>query len=311
MRVISLTNGQTATRRAYVLMSQGADTLAAVVAAANLVENDPEDYSVGFGGLPNEEGVVELDAAVMHGPTHRCGAVAALRSIRNAASVAKVVLERSGHVLLAGDGALQFARAHGFAEEDLLIERSKKLWLYWKEHLSKDGNWIVPPDTLLNSREDKFFGRPTGTVFFAAMDAAGDISCATSTSGLAFKIPGRVGDSPIIGAGLYVDNEVGSCGSTGWGEANLRNLSSFAAVELMRGGVSPVDAGLEILRRATKHTPEKQFLREDGKPNYDLKFYLLSKDGRYAGVTLWGPAQFAVTDGKGTRLEDCAALYTR
>jgi N4-(beta-N-acetylglucosaminyl)-L-asparaginase len=144
----------------------------------------------------------------------------------------------------------------------------------------------------------------------AAMNGAGDISCVTSTSGLAFKLPGRVGDSPIVGAGLYVDNGVGSCGSTGRGEASLQNLASFAAVELMRGGASPADAGLEVLRRIVK-TTEPRLLKDDGRPDFDLKFYLLAKDGRHAGVSLWGPAQFAVTDEDGARHEECAFLYEK
>ena len=311
VRVISSANGFEASKRAYEMIVQGSDTLDAVVAAAAMVEDDPNDNSVGLGGFPNEEGVVELDAAVMHGPTHKAGAVAALRNVRNASKVAKLILEQTDHVLLVGDGALRFARVQGFPEENLLTEKARKIWLYWKENLSKDDDWIIPPDSLLDPDVAKFFGRPTGTVHFAGMNAAGDISCATSTSGLSFKIPGRVGDSPIIGAGLYVDNAIGSCGSTGRGEANLQNLSSFAAVELMRNGMSPVDAGLEILRRVGAHTREKRLLQEDGKPNFSLKFYLMARDGRHAGVTMWGPSQFAVTDEKGTRLEDCTALYTK
>ena len=311
VRVISSANGLEATKRAFELMTQGADTLDAVVAAVAIVEDDPNDNSVGLGGFPNEEGVVELDAAVMHGPTHRAGAVAALRSIRNPSKVAKLVMEQTDHVLLVGEGALRFARAQGFPEENLLTEKSRKIWLYWKENLSKDDDWVVPPDSLLDPDVAKFFGRPTGTVHVAGMNATGDISCATSTSGLSFKIPGRVGDSPIIGAGLYVDNAIGSCGSTGRGETNLVNLSSFATVELMRNGMAPADAGLEILRRVASHTLDKRLLKEDGRPDFNVRFYLMGKDGRYASVSMWGPGQFAVADEKGARLEDCVTLYTK
>jgi N4-(beta-N-acetylglucosaminyl)-L-asparaginase len=170
---------------------------------------------------------------------------------------------------------------------------------------------VVPPDSLLDPDVAKYFGRPTGTVHVACMNAAGDMSCATSTSGLSFKIPGRVGDSPIIGAGLYVDNAVGTCGSTGQGEATLQNLSSFAAVELMRNGMSPVDAGLEVLRRVASHTLDKRILKEDGRPDFNVRFFVMGKDGRYAGVSLWGPGQFAVADEKGARLEDCVTLYRK
>lgn len=310
LKVISSANGLEATRKAFELLKQGADPLDAAIAGVNLVEDDPEDTSVGYGGLPNEEGVVELDAAVMHGPTHQAGAVAALRNVRYPSKVARLVMDQTDHVLLVGEGALRFARAQGFREEDLLTENARKIWLYWKQTRSADDDWLPPPDSDLDPAVVKFFKRPTGTVHCAAMNADGDISCLTSTSGLAFKLPGRVGDSPIIGAGLYVDNAIGSCGSTGRGEANLQNLSSHAAVELMRGGMSPRDAGLVILRRIAERTVPR--LRDkDGRPTFDLKFYLLAKDGTHAGVTMWGPAKFAVTDASGTRHEECVALYQR
>ncbi len=311
VRVISSANGREATRTAYEMITAGRDPLDAVIAGVNIVEDDPEDTSVGLGGLPNEDGVVELDAAVMHGPTHRAGAVASLQSIRNPSKVAKLVMEQTDHVLLVGEGALRFARAHGFTEEDLLTDKARGIWLYWKQSLSERDDWLTPPDSVLDPDVAEFFNRPTGTIHCAGINTAGDMSCVTTTSGLSFKIPGRVGDSPIIGAGLYVDNAIGSCGSTGRGEANLQNLCSFAAVELMRNGMSPKDAGIEILRRVVAHTTEKHLLRDDGSPNFGLKFYLLSKDGGYAGVSMWGPAKYSVTDDHGTRHEDCAVLYER
>jgi N4-(beta-N-acetylglucosaminyl)-L-asparaginase len=246
----------------------------------------------------------------MHGPTHQAGAVAALQKVKNPSKVARLVMQQTDHVLLVGEGALKFARAHGFAEQDLLTEKARKVWLYWRQSRDKDDDWIEPPDELLDPDVKKFFKRPTGTIHCAAMNAVGDISCTTTTSGLAFKLAGRVGDSPIIGAGLYVDNAVGSCGSTGRGEANLQNLSCSTAVELMRSGRSPKDAGMEILRRIAANTPHR--LRDkQGRPNFDLTFYLLAKNGDYAGVTLWGPKKFAVTDEKGTRHDDCASSYNR
>lgn len=332
VRVISSANGLQATARAYELLMAGTDVLDAVIEGVTLVENDPEDVTVGYGGLPNENGVVELDAAVMHGPTHRAGAVAALQHIRNPARLAKLVMEQTDHVLLVGEGALQFARANGFPEENLLTEKARKIWLYWKQTHSDRDDWLPPPIESLDPAVREFFKladdhipgvsalqyrrseaveRPTGTIHCAGINATGDISCTTTTSGLAFKMPGRVGDSPIIGAGLYVDNEIGSCGSTGRGEANLQNLSSMAAVELMRGGASPRDAGLEIMRRVVTHTTQKHLLGEDGRPNFGLKFYLLNKRGEYAGISLWGPTKFAVTDAKGTRLEECVSLYQK
>ncbi|MEY2725921.1 MAG: hypothetical protein RLZZ458_1788 [Planctomycetota bacterium] len=322
VRVIASGNGLEATRKAWQVIQEGGDPVDAVVAGVAIVEDDPLDTSVGYGGLPNERGVVELDAAVMHGPTHKAGAVASLQNIRHPAQVALKVLRRTDHVLLVGAGALDFARAHGFKEENLLTENSREIWLRWKERLSSEDDWLPESgegnaavedffrkhSVLLSGSERLRFRRPTGTIHCAGMNAAGDISCTTTTSGMAFKIPGRVGDSPIIGAGLYVDNEVGSCGSTGRGEANLQNMSSFAAVELMRQGASPEEAGMEVLRRIAK-TTEPRLRDGQGRPDFGISFYVMSKDGRYAGVTMHGDVTFAVTDGKGSRLEKCRALY--
>lgn len=310
VKVISSGNGLEATKKAYEMIVAGEDPLDACVAGVTIVEDDPKDNSVGYGGLPNEDGVVELDAAVMHGPTHQCGAVAALRNIKNPSQVAFLVLKQTDHVLLVGEGALQFARAQGFVEQNLLTEESRKIWLHWRQTHGPDDDWLPPPDNELDPAVKEFFGRPTGTIHCAGMNANGDIACVTSTSGLAFKIAGRVGDSPIIGAGLYVDNEIGSCGSTGRGEANLQNLSSMAAVELMRSGMSPKDAGLEVLRRVVKHTVPR-LLDERGRPAFDLQFFLLAKDGSHAGVSMWGPKKFAITDSAGSRLEESMTLYRR
>ncbi|MCA9061853.1 MAG: N(4)-(beta-N-acetylglucosaminyl)-L-asparaginase [Planctomycetaceae bacterium] len=338
-RAVSSANGQQATKTAVEMMLAGKDPLEAVVAGVAVVEDDPEDTSVGYGGLPNERGVVELDGAVMHGPSHRAGAVASLRNIRHPAQVAMKVLKRTDHVLLVGEGALQFALAHGFTEENLLTEKARRIWLRWKENLSNEDDWLPDPDdpetaaffrrhphhdeaaaitealasgqlTPSDNQKSFRFRRPTGTIHCGGINSAGDLSCTTTTSGLAFKIPGRVGDSPIIGAGLYCDNNVGSCGSTGRGEANLQNMCSFAAVELMRNGASPEEAGMEVLRRVAA-TTEDRLRDSDGRPDFGLSFYLLAKDGRYAGVSMWGPARYAVTDSQGTRLEASTTLYTR
>lgn len=307
VRTISSANGLEATRVAYEKIVAGADVLDGVVAGVTIVEDDPEDTTVGYGGLPNEDGVVELDAAVMHGPTHRAGSVASLRNIKNPAQVARRVMETTDHVLIVGEGALKFARAHGFPEQNLLTEKSRKIWLHWKQTHSDNDDWLPPEKVDPKFLEE--YERTTGTIHCSGVDLAGNMSCVTTTSGLAFKIPGRVGDSPILGAGLFVDNAVGSCGSTGRGEANLINCSSAVAVELMRGGMSPEKAGLEVMRRVAARTVPR--LRDkQGRPAYNLKLYLLAKDGRYAGLTMWGPAKFAVTDSKGTRHEDCVALYT-
>jgi N4-(beta-N-acetylglucosaminyl)-L-asparaginase len=331
-RVISSANGLGAVARAFEVMMAGADPLDAVIAGVSLVEDDPNDLTVGYGGLPNEDGVVELDAAVMHGPTHRAGAVAGIQGIRHPARVAQLVMQMTDHVLLVGEGARRFAKFNGFEEENLLTEKARKIWMYWKRTRSMRDDWIAPAiddvdpevreffkleaddvpgtDALLYQRSEAL-ERPTGTIHCSAINSHGDISCTTTTSGLAFKIPGRVGDSAVIGAGLYCDNPVGSCGSTGRGEANLQHASSATAVELMRQGASPREAGLELLKRVVAHTREPHLLGKDGKPNFGLKLYLLNQSGEYAGVSLWGPTDFAVADAKGARLEPCEFLFDK
>ncbi len=279
--VISSGNGLVAVTKAMELIKGGASALDAVIAGVNIVEDDPNDMTVGYGGLPNEEGVVELDAAVMHGPTHRAGAVASLRNIKNPSRVARLVMERTDHVLLVGEGALRFAKAHGFKEEDLLTDRSREAWLKWKENLSTQDDWLPPhtPETeeigeLLDGSH-----RPTGTIHCSALDASGDLSCVTTTSGMAFKIPGRVGDSPIIGAGLYVDNTVGAAGSTGRGEANLTNCSSVMIVEFMRQGKTPEQACLEACKRIVDRNVMRR-LRDDLGASLVQRFVLRDQQER-------------------------------
>ena len=334
VKVIASGNGLAATKKAYGMIMEGADVLDGVVEGVNIVEADPRDTSVGYGGLPNERGVVQLDSACMHGPTHQAGSVACIEDIKYPSQVAKLVLWRTDHVLLVGKGAKEFAIAHGHKEENLLTERARQVWLRWKENLSDRDDWLAPPDAekkkvglldeawkyehgiydhgddieLLAQRAIQY--RPTGTIHCSGMDAKGNVSCVTTTSGLAFKIPGRVGDSPIIGAGLYCDNEIGSCGSTGRGEANLHNQCSFAAVELMRTGMTPEEAGLEVLRRVAKHSAPR-LRNEKGEPDFGLQFYLIRKDGLHAGVTMRGRGGFAITDKDGTRKEKLVSLYSR
>jgi N4-(beta-N-acetylglucosaminyl)-L-asparaginase len=294
-------------------MQAGADPLDAAVAGVAIVEADPSDHSVGLGGIPNADGVVELDAAVMHGPSHGGGAVAALRNIVHPAAVARLVMKRTDHCLLVGEGALQFARMHGVPETELLTDEARKIWLYWKETNSRMDDYVPPPPDQVDPAVKAFFGdayvREHGTIHLSALDTHGDLGCVTTTSGLYYKIPGRVGDSPILGAGLYLDNEAGSAGSTGRGEANLLNLSSHLMVVELRRGRAPQDAALEACRRiaATNRDPR---LRDDrGRPRFDVKFYCVSKDGRFAGASLWAGAKMAVHDGDSARLVDCAPLH--
>ncbi|MBY0398393.1 MAG: isoaspartyl peptidase/L-asparaginase, partial [Thermoleophilia bacterium] len=224
---VSSANGLKTVEKAVELMKAGADPLDAAIEGVAIVEADPTDHSVGYGGIPNEEGVVELDAAVMHGPTHGGGAVASLRNIMHPAAVARLVMKRTDHCLLVGEGALKFARAHGIPEINLLTEEARQIWLHWKETNGKESDWIAPPVDELPKAVRDFFGiREHGTIHCSALDTHGNLGCTTTTSGLYYKIPGRVGDSPILGAGLWLDNAVGSAGSTGRGEANLLNLSS-------------------------------------------------------------------------------------
>lgn len=313
--VISSGNGLPATEKAMEMIEQGSDTLDAVIAGVNIVENDPEDMSVGYGGLPNEDGIVELDACCMHGPTHNAGAVASLQKIKNPSSVAKLVMKRSDHVLLVAEGALRFAKAHGFKEEELLTDKAREYWLNYKENLSDRDDWFSAEDTKEMSMNGFEFIREgvkkriMGTISCMAVDTNGDISGVTTTSGLFYKIPGRVGDSPIIGAGLYVDNEIGACGSTGRGEENLKNLSSFLVVEYMRQGMSPTDACLEVCQRIVDHAKLPTLLNDEGKPDFNVTFYALNKAGEYGCASIYGPAGFAVHDGSDNSKKEGAFLY--
>ena len=310
---IASANGLAAVTRAMELIRQGKSALDGVIAGVNIVEDDPHDTSVGYGGLPNEDGVVELDAAVMHGPNHMGGAVASLRNIKNPSKVARLVMERTDHVLLVGDGALRFARAHGFKEEELLTEESRAAWLNWKETHSTKDDWLPPhtdQDVDIGGLFEPFI-RHTGTIHCSAIDGNGDISCVTTTSGLAFKIPGRVGDSPILGAGLYVDNAVGSAGSTGRGEANLLNCSSVMIVEYMRGGKSPEEACLQACKRIADHVKVRRLLDEKGRPAFDIKFYALNKKGEYGAASMYEGGNIAVHDGTGARTVPAAYLYKK
>jgi N4-(beta-N-acetylglucosaminyl)-L-asparaginase len=310
--VISSRNGMKTVERAMELLQSGSDALDAVVAGVNLVEEDPEDTSVGYGGLPNYDGVVELDASVMHGPSGRAGSVASLQGIKYPSKVARLVLQRSDHVLLVGEGAQRFARMHGFPVENLLTDEAREIWLRWRETMSTQDDYLPPhgmSDTNIGARIDEV-KRHWGTINCCAIDKAGNISGVTTTSGLAFKIPGRVGDSPIIGAGLYVDNEVGAAGSTGRGEANLENCSSFLIVERMRMGDSPEQACLYACQRIADHTRLARLKNSKGQPDFNVKFYALNKAGQVGGAEIFGgDNDFAVADAQGVRTVKLAYLF--
>jgi N4-(beta-N-acetylglucosaminyl)-L-asparaginase len=309
----------TCVQKAFGMMTTGADVLDSVVAGVNIVELDPLDDSVGYGGLPNAEGVVQLDSSCMHGPKKRAGAVAAIEGVRTPSLVAKAVLETTDHHLIVGKGAQSFARNMGFKiEDDLNTDHSREIWLEWKRRT--DPSHYLDPKTRaevwhreglkmvaegLIDREHYY-----GTINCNGVNAKGEICGVTTTSGLAWKIPGRVGDSPILGAGLYVDGNVGAAGSTGRGEANLYNLCSFLIVEEMRRGAHPKDAGMEALKRIKANTVEKRLLNARGTPNFGINFYIINAKGEYAGVTMYegSRASYAICNDKGPQTLICDGL---
>jgi N4-(beta-N-acetylglucosaminyl)-L-asparaginase len=299
--VIASSNGLRGVRRAWDQIVAGADTLDAIIAGVNIQELDPEDQSVGLGGLPNEEGVVQLDASCMHGPTKRAGAVGCLEDIATPSLVAKAVMDYTTHIMLVGDDARRFAIRMGFTPQNLLTEKSRQDWLRWKARLN-------PGDSWLDHDEDVRIRFSTGTINMNAVNAAGDISSVTTTSGLAWKIPGRVGDSPIVGAGQYCDNTVGAAGSTGLGEANIMSCGGFLCVEHMRQGMSPEQAVLRTLERVVAMT-QRRLLGPNGRPLYDLNFYAVAKDGRFAGGAFYEGNNYAVCDELGARVVDGVHLF--
>jgi N4-(beta-N-acetylglucosaminyl)-L-asparaginase len=295
----------------FKLMTEGSDVLDAVLEGVKINELDPGDTSVGYGGLPNGDGVVQLDASCMHGPSKRAGSVACLEGVRTPGLVAQAVMNNTDHHLLVGPDAQRFARNMGFEiEDDLNSDVSRARWLEWRRRIDPsrwpgemDENQIgflagqeMVADGLIDAEHY------WGTINCNAINPAGELAGCTTTSGLAWKIPGRVGDSPILGAGLYVDGEVGAAGSTGRGEANLYNLSSFLIVENMRRGMSPLDAGMETVRRIQANTVEPRLLNDAGEPSFNLRFYIVNAAGEFAGVTLRGGGQFAICSENGPEL---------
>jgi N4-(beta-N-acetylglucosaminyl)-L-asparaginase len=344
--VICSHNGVNYLDDAFGFLKSGGDTLDAAIRVVKGPEDDPNDDSVGLGGLPNEEGVVELDACCMHGPTRRAGSVGGVRNIKNVGLVSKAVMEHTGHVMLVGEGAERFAVAVGYPRENLLTERSRKIWLLWKEYHSSDDWWgpgladphWKPPATPSTPQSELWEERikrleenaarlgiepefrmaairrvlvpPTGTVHCSTLNDKGEMSGCTSTSGLAFKLPGRCGDSPVIGAGCYTDQDVGSAGATGSGEENIKVAGAHTIVENMRRGMSPIEAGMDALKRIARN-----YNNDMNKLNFlDMSYYILRKDGAYAGVSLWeGYSEtdkhtIAVHDGS-RRMETTVALF--
>ena len=341
--IISAANGYNYLDAAYALLTGGADTLDAVLKVVQGPENDPNDESVGLGGHPNEEGVVELDACCMHGPTRTAGSVGGVRNIKNVSLLANTVRRHTGHVMLVGEGAERFAVAQGFQRENLLTERSRKEWLLWKETHSdwwgpgiSSPDWRnrfrvpahaeeweqrirrmveiaaeigIPPEFRMDAIRNVIFP-PTGTIHCSALNEKGEMSGCTTTAGLAWKIPGRVGDSAIIGAGCYTDQDIGSAGATGSGEENIKVVGAHTIVENMRHGMAPLEAGMDALNRLVRnYNGDKERLQF-----MDMAYYVLRKDGAYAAVSLWEgyepgkPHKVAVNDGT-KRLEKTVNLF--
>jgi len=349
--IVCAHNGYAYLENAFAFLKGGGDTLDAALKVVKGPEDDPNDDTVGLGGIPNEEGVVELDACCMHGPTRRAGSVGGVRNIKNVSLVSKAVMQHTGHVMLVGEGAERFAVDMGFPRENLLTDNSRKIWLLWKEFNSNDDWWgpglddphwqppaiqapqhnKKPQAELLKQRIQNLTARadelgieperqlaavhkiifpPTGTIHCSALNEKGEISGCTTTSGLAFKLPGRLGDSPIIGAGCYTDQDIGSAGATGSGEENIKVAGAHSIIENMRHGMSPHEAGMEALKRIVRnYNGDMNKLRF-----VDMTYYILRKDGAYAGVSLWEgysqghPHKIAVHDGT-LRAEVTTSLF--
>lgn len=315
--ILSAHNGFDYVDQAFLYLKSGGDTLETAMRVVAGAEDDPNDESVGLGAHLNEDGFVELDACCMHGPTRRAGAVGAVRNIKNVSRVAKAVMEQTSHVMLVGEGAERFAVAVGFQRENLVTGHSHRTWQLWKEYHSSADWWGpgisspfwtgavagsqselwergirrleeraaelgIEPEFRMTAVRQVLFP-PTGTIHCAALNERGEISAVTTTAGLAFKLPGRCGDSPIIGAGCYVDQDVGSAGATGSGEENIRVAGAHTIVENMRRGMSPHEAGVDALKRIVRnYNGDMNKLRF-----VDMVYYVLRKDGAYAGVSLW------------------------
>lgn len=266
--------GRPANDKALATLQAGGDLLDAIVDGISVTEHDLSNTSVGAGGTPNADGAVSLDACIMDGRTHKCGSVAGVEGILPVIKLARTVMEKTKHVLLVGDGARKFALAHGFENTPMPTPSELEKWKAWKARQAAGGPGAAPPFS-------------HDTIAMVMLGADGNLAGGCSTSGLAYKLPGRVGDSPIIGSGLYVDNEVGAAGATGVGENIMRFCGSFQVVELMRAGAHPHDACVEVIKRIQKKHPAGMDLA--------INFLAIDKKGRFGGAGTSSGFQFSVT----------------
>lgn len=299
---VASSNGLRGVARAVDLMIKGTDPLDAGVEGVKIEELDPADQSVGYGGLPNADGVVQLDASCMHGPTKRAGAVGALEGIKTPSEIVRLIMKYTNHIMLVGRDAQRFATSYGYPVEDLLTPASREAWLHWRANLSATDNYIDVPGS------EKLVKSTTGTCPMMLVNQAGDISSIVTTSGLAWKVPGRVGDSAIVGAGQYTDNDVGAAGSTGLGECNMLACGGFSVVDNLRRGLHPTDACLATLKRVMAMIPAR-WIGPDGRPTFQLQYYAVTKAGAY-GAAAMTASPFAVCDERGARTEECAVLFS-
>ena len=325
--VIASGNGPHAVEHAYDLLTKGMRPVEACVQGVKLVEDDPNDMSVGLGGLPNEDGIIELDSACMDGPTHKAGSVGAIRDIKNPASVALEVLRRTDHVMLVGEGAKRFALRMGFKAQDLNTEKSRKAWLHWRANLSNHDKWL-DDDQAINFPEpwkqgmalprgqhshvfydDRGVAYTYGTIHCAAVNKDTDIGCCTTTSGLAWKLPGRVGDSPIIGAGLYCDNAVGAAGATGRGESVIQTVGSAWVVTAMENGMGPTQACTAACKRIIDRSHEPRMFDANKRPRFNVTFYAVRKDGAYGSACILKGGHAVVCTEQGVKPFASVPLY--
>lgn len=283
--VISTWNfGVKANGAAWEILINNGRALDAVEAGVKIPEGDPNERSVGYGGRPDRDGRVTLDSCIMD-EFSNIGSVACLEHIKHPVSVARVVMEKTPHVMLVGDGALQFALSEGFTKENLLVEESEKEWKEWLKTSQ------YKPIANIENHD---------TIGMIALDSSGNLSGACTTSGMAFKMHGRVGDSPIIGAGLYVDNEIGAATATGHGEEVIRIAGCHLVVELMRQGKSPQKACEEAVSRIVKLTKNRNKNLKD----IQVGFIALNKKGHYGAYCIQGGFNYAVNDNSGNKLID-------